>query len=91
MHNSMDLHDFIWFLIVGGLAGWIASILVEGGGSGIFADIVIGVIGGFLGGFFAYQFNINVYGFWGVLGMSILGAVVLLAALRVFWRPRRIG
>lgn len=91
MHDSMELHNFIWFLIVGGLAGWIASILVEGGGSGIFGDIIIGVIGGFMGGYFAYQFNINFYGFWGALGMSTLGAVVLLAVLRVFWRPRSVA
>ncbi len=88
MHGSMELHHFVWFLIVGGLAGWIASVLVKGEGSGIIGDIVLGVIGGFMGGYFAYQFNLNVYGFWGALGMAVLGAVVLLAALRVFWRPR---
>lgn len=91
MHGSMELHNFIWFLIVGGFAGWIASVLVDGGGSGILADIIIGVIGGFLGGFLAYQFNITIYGFWGALGMSVLGAVVLLAVLRLFRRPRGVS
>ena len=86
MHDSMQAHDFVWFLIVGGLAGWIASVLVEGGGLGLIGDIVVGIIGGFLGGFFAYQFNIAVYGFWGVLGMSVFGAVILLIILRLFSR-----
>jgi uncharacterized membrane protein YeaQ/YmgE (transglycosylase-associated protein family) len=85
----MDVHNFIWFLIVGGLAGWIASVLVEGSGLGIFGDIVVGVIGAFLGGFLAMEFNITVYGFWGVLGMSIVGAVILLVILRVFSTPRK--
>ena len=86
MHDPVELHSVIWFLVVGGFVGWIVSLLVEG--KGIIGDIVLGVIGGFLGGFFAYQFNINVYGFWGALGMSVVGAVVFQAALRVFLSPR---
>lgn len=88
MHDPVVAHNFIWFLVVGGLAGWIASQLVEGGGQGVIGDIVLGVMGGFMGGYFAYQFDINIYGFWGALGMSVVGAVVLLAALRVFWLLR---
>jgi len=84
MHHSIELHNFIWFLIVGGLAGWIASVLVEGSGLGVIGDIVVGVIGAFVGGFFATQFDIAVYGFWEALGMSVLGAVVLLLIVRVF-------
>jgi uncharacterized membrane protein YeaQ/YmgE (transglycosylase-associated protein family) len=90
MHDPVEFHNFFWFLIVGGLAGWIASVLVEGSGLGVVGDIVVGVLGAFLGSFFAYQFNINVYGFWEVLGMAILGAVILLIILRTFTRPRRI-
>jgi len=82
MHHSIELHNFVWFLIVGGLAGWIASVLVEGSGLGLIGDIVVGVIGAFVGGFFAYQFDIAVYGFWEALGMSVLGAVVLLLIAR---------
>jgi uncharacterized membrane protein YeaQ/YmgE (transglycosylase-associated protein family) len=91
MSDSMELHNFVWFLIVGGLAGWTASILVEGSGLGVFGDIVVGVIGAFLGGFLATELNIAVYGFWGVLGMSIVGAVILLVTLRVFSPSRRIA
>jgi uncharacterized membrane protein YeaQ/YmgE (transglycosylase-associated protein family) len=76
---------------VGGLAGWIASVLVRGGGLGLLGDIAVGVLGAFLGAFFAYQFNITVYGFWEVLGMSILGAVILLILLRALSSRRRIS
>ena len=89
MHNTMTLHDLVWFLITGGLVGWIAGILVTGGGLGILADIVIGIVGAFLGGFLANQFNIAVYGFWGVVAMSVLGAVILLVILRLFSPSRR--
>ncbi len=89
MHYTMSLHDLVWFLITGGLVGWIAGILVTGGGLGILADIVIGIVGAFLGGFLANQFNIAVYGFWGVVAMSVLGAVILLVILRLFSPSRR--
>ena len=91
MHHSIELHNFVWFLIVGGLAGWIASVLVEGSGLGVIGDIVVGVIGAFVGGFFAYQFDITVYGFWEVLGMAVLGSVVLLLIARLFTPRRRLA
>jgi len=89
MHTTMSLHDLVWFLITGGLVGWVASILVTGGGMGILADIVIGIVGAFLGGFLANFLNIAVYGFWGVVAMSIVGAMLLLVVLRLFSPSRR--
>ncbi len=41
----------IGYIIIGGLAGWLASKIVSGGGSGILLDIVIGIVGALLGGF----------------------------------------
>ena len=88
MYISMDFNHVITFLIVGGLAGWIASVLVKGSGFGVLGDIVVGVIGAFVGAVLASVFNIAVYGFLGVLGMSILGAVIFLLILRAC-SPRR--
>jgi uncharacterized membrane protein YeaQ/YmgE (transglycosylase-associated protein family) len=88
MYESMRFHDLIWFLIVGGLAGWLASVMVDGGGLGIIGDIVIGILGAFLGTFLANVFGVAVYGFWGVLAMSIVGAVILLAIIRMV-NPRK--
>ena len=88
MDSSIHMHNFIWFLLVGGLAGWLASSLVEGAGLGIVGDIVVGVLGAFLGGFLADEFGLYVYGFWGVLGVSVLGAVILLSLIRLFNRRK---
>ena len=41
----------IWFLVVGVVAGWLAGVLVKGGGFGLVGDLVVGVIGAVLGGF----------------------------------------
>ena len=89
MHDPIVYHGLIWFLLVGGLSGWLASVLVTGGGMGILADIAVGILGAFVGGFLAGVFGINVYGFGGYLGLSILGAVILLAIFRGFTSRRR--
>lgn len=73
------------WIIVGGLAGWLAS-LAMGRQQGCLADIVVGIIGGLLGGFI-----FSLLGGAGVTGVNIwsifvafIGAVVLIAILRAF-------
>jgi uncharacterized membrane protein YeaQ/YmgE (transglycosylase-associated protein family) len=89
MHDQISFYSWFWFLMVGGLAGWIASVLVQGSGLGLVGDIAAGVAGAFLGGFIAIEMNITIYGFWEVLAMSIVGAVILLMILRILVPRRR--
>jgi uncharacterized membrane protein YeaQ/YmgE (transglycosylase-associated protein family) len=84
MHDPVGFYSWFWFLMVGGLAGWTASVLVQGSGLGLVGDIAAGVVGSFLGGFIAVELNISIYGFWEVLAISVMGAVILLAILRIF-------
>ena len=86
MSHSPELHNLIWFLITGGLIGWVASLLVQGSGMGILADIVVGIVGSLFGGWLAGVLGISVYGFWGAFGMSVVGAIVLLFILAVIRR-----
>ena len=79
-------------ILVGGLAGWLASLVVRGGGLGLIGDVLVGVIGAFLGGFLLSQVFPSLYAFTGgFTGFSIgslivafLGAVVLLLITRLF-------
>lgn len=76
--------NFIWFILIGLVAGWLAGQLVKGGGFGIVGDIVVGVIGALLGGFIFSTFGVSTGG--GLLGSLIvatIGAVVLLFGLRL--------
>lgn len=76
--------DFIWFILIGLAAGWLAGQLVKGGGFGLVGDIVVGVIGALLGGFLFNTFGVSTGG--GLLGSLIvatIGAVVLLFGLRL--------
>ena len=47
---DISLESLIWWLIVGLIAGFLASIVMRGGGYGIVGDIVVGLIGAFIGG-----------------------------------------
>lgn len=79
--------ELIAFLVLGGIAGWIASLVMGTDASqGIFLNIVVGVVGAFIGGMLFNAFGnagvtgLNVYS----LVVSVLGAVVLLFIVRLF-------
>ncbi len=42
--------DLIIFLAIGALAGWLAGVIMKGGGFGLIGDIIVGILGSFLGG-----------------------------------------
>ncbi len=84
--------DLLTWLIVGLVAGVLAS-LVMGGGFGLIGDIIIGIVGAFLGGwllaplFGTSTINQNNFSLPALL-VSFMGAVILLAMLNVFQRSR---
>ena len=63
--------SFLWFLIIGAVAGWLAGTLVKGGGFGLLGDIVVGIIGAFVGGDLFRTFGVSAGG--GLIG-GILGS-----------------
>jgi len=75
------------WIVVGLIAGWLAGVVMKGGGFGLIGDIIIGVIGGVLGGFIASEFFDIGAPMSGINLTSILiafiGAVLLLLILRV--------
>ncbi len=76
----------VWFLLIGLCAGWLAGVLMKGGGYGLVGDLVIGVIGALLGGFLFGLLGIAAYGLLGRLVMALVGSIVLLALLRLVRR-----
>jgi uncharacterized membrane protein YeaQ/YmgE (transglycosylase-associated protein family) len=73
-------------LIIGILAGWIAE-KVMGRQHGLITNLIVGVIGSFVGAFVAHALGFTYQGFWPSLLVSALGAIVLLLILGFFRRP----
>jgi uncharacterized membrane protein YeaQ/YmgE (transglycosylase-associated protein family) len=74
--------QFLWFILIGIAAGWLAGQLMKGGGFGVVGDLVVGVIGALLGGFLFGLLGIAAGGLIGSLVTATVGAVVLIALLR---------
>ena len=80
------------WIVVGLIAGWLASQVMRGGGYGLIGDIIVGIVGAVIGGFLAATFLKMPNAVNGINVTSILvafvGAVILLAILRMV-SPRR--
>ena len=80
--------SIITMLIVGVLAGLIASMLVGGTGLGIIGDLLVGLVGAFIGGWiFGNRLSITSSSFANVLITATVGAVIFLVVIGLFSRP----
>ena len=83
----MTVGDFIGWLIIGLIAGWLASMIMGRGGYGVVGDIIVGVVGAFIGGFVAQLLGLagpsagNPFS-WASLIFAIIGAIILIAIVR---------
>lgn len=75
--------EFAWFILIGITAGWLAGQIMKGGGFGVLGDLIVGVIGALLGGFLFGLLGITAGGRFGSLITATVGAIVLIALLRV--------
>jgi uncharacterized membrane protein YeaQ/YmgE (transglycosylase-associated protein family) len=87
----MTIEIAIVWLLVGLVAGWLASQVVRGGGSGALTDIVVGIVGAFLGGmiFRAEGWHAPFGGYAGLIFVAFCGAVLLLLVVRIVSGARR--
>ena len=81
--------DFLWFCLIGLAAGWLAGMIMKGGGFGLVGDLVVGVIGALVGGSLFTALGIASYGLLGSLITATVGAIVLVALLRLLGRGAR--
>jgi uncharacterized membrane protein YeaQ/YmgE (transglycosylase-associated protein family) len=83
----MSVETLLIWVIVGAIAGWLAGLIVKGYGFGLVGNIVLGIVGAFLGGWLFAQLNIVIMpGLIGTIIAATLGAVVLLLLVRVLRR-----
>lgn len=78
--------NFIMFLIIGALAGWLAGNIMKGRGFGVLGNIVVGIVGSVLGGMLFGALGLTAFGFIGSLVTATVGAVVLLYLISLIKR-----
>jgi uncharacterized membrane protein YeaQ/YmgE (transglycosylase-associated protein family) len=79
--------EFIWFIIVGLIAGWLAGVIMKGGGYGVVGDIIVGIVGALIGGWLFSTMGVSTGG--GLLGsiiVALIGAIILIFLLRLIKR-----
>jgi len=86
---SLSPGGLIAWIIVGLIAGWAAGKVSRGHGFGLIGDLVVGLIGALIGGLIAGVFIQGSIGFIGSIIVAFLGAIVLLALIRLLSGGRR--
>jgi uncharacterized membrane protein YeaQ/YmgE (transglycosylase-associated protein family) len=80
-------HGIVAWLVIGAVSGWLAGLLVKGGGFGLLVDIIVGIVGALIGGWLFGVLGIGFGGGWlGTIITAVIGAVVLLFVIRLFRR-----
>lgn len=83
----MSIGDFIGWIVIGLLAGWLASMIMGRGGYGVVGDIVVGLVGAIVGGIIAGALNLgqpaasDPFHIW-TLVVAVVGAIVFIAVVR---------
>ncbi len=79
-----EYRGIIGWLLIGLIAGWLAGKIARGRGFGCIADIVLGLVGSFIGGWVFVKLGIFGGGFWYSLAAATLGAVILVSTAHLF-------
>jgi uncharacterized membrane protein YeaQ/YmgE (transglycosylase-associated protein family) len=85
INNILDM-EYVWMIVVGGVAGVLAS-LITSSKNGIISSVILGIIGGLFGSWLFGYFGISLFG--GVVGdilTAAIGAVILISVARIFTR-----
>ena len=80
-HSKGHMEHWIWFILIGLAAGFLAGAVVKGHGFGILGNIVVGIIGAVLGGFIFSLLGVAATNTLGRLISAFVGAIVLLIAI----------
>jgi uncharacterized membrane protein YeaQ/YmgE (transglycosylase-associated protein family) len=84
----LQTNSLIVILIIGLIAGWLAGQIMKGGGFGLIGDLIVGVIGAFIGGWLWATLHLPVLGPWWLTAIvsAVIGACILLFLLRLIKR-----
>ena len=72
-------------LVIGGIAGWLASLIMHTKG-GLIRNIIVGIVGGFIGNWILGLLKVSYSGYLATIGVSVLGACVLLLIINAIFK-----
>jgi len=83
----MTLEVILIWLLVGAIAGWLAGLIVRGGGFGLVGDILVGIVGAVIGGWLLPRLGVTLgVGIISTIATAVIGAVVLLLIVKLIRR-----
>jgi uncharacterized membrane protein YeaQ/YmgE (transglycosylase-associated protein family) len=85
---TLDPMNILCWLVVGAIAGYLAGVVMKGGGYGLIGDIIVGLIGAVIGGLLLGLIGGTEYGLIGTIVVAFIGACLLIGVLR-FVGPNR--
>jgi uncharacterized membrane protein YeaQ/YmgE (transglycosylase-associated protein family) len=87
MEGTMDITHVLVWLVIGALAGWLAGLVVRGGGFGLIGDIVVGIIGAVVAGYLFPRLGVSLgSGFVGAVLSAAIGAIIVLVVIKLIKR-----
>jgi uncharacterized membrane protein YeaQ/YmgE (transglycosylase-associated protein family) len=89
---TLSAESLLIILLVGGIAGWLAGVIVKGTGFGLVADIALGIVGAFIGSWLLPKLGVRIgAGLIAQIIVAVIGALILLLILGLFARRGAIG
>ena len=84
----MSIESLLIILLIGAIAGWLAGLIMKGGGFGLLGDIVVGIVGAFVGSYVLGRLlGITLGGgIVGSIATALIGAIIVLALIRLIKR-----
>jgi uncharacterized membrane protein YeaQ/YmgE (transglycosylase-associated protein family) len=81
--------NIIVILIIGALAGWLGSMIFRGSGLGLIGNLVVGILGGFVGYWLLGELGVNLGTGWiGAILTGAIGAIIILLILNLIFKKR---
>jgi uncharacterized membrane protein YeaQ/YmgE (transglycosylase-associated protein family) len=79
---TLDPGSVIIWMVVGIIAGWLAGLMMKGGGYGLVGDMIVGLIGAVIGGSLFGLLGVGSGGLPSTIAIAFIGACILIAVLR---------
>lgn len=85
--GEITLVGILVWILIGAIAGWLAALIVRGGGMGFVVNVVLGIVGAVIGGWLLGALGLSIgTGFFAAIVNAVIGAVVLLLVIRLVKR-----